>query len=46
MNVQTREVYDYDCRGIRLETNDSDCTKKEIKQFLKDSLEHVYEKAV
>jgi len=40
VNVQTREVYDYQCRGIRLETNESGCTKEEIKQFLKECPEH------
>jgi hypothetical protein len=40
VNVQTREVYDYQCRGIRLETNESGCTKEDIKQFLKECPEH------
>ena len=40
VNVQTREVYDYECRGIRLETNESGCTKEEIKLFLKECPEH------
>lgn len=40
VNVQTREVYDYQCRGIRLETNESGCTKEDILQFLKDCPEH------
>ena len=37
---QNREVYDYECRGIRLETNESGCTKEDIKQFLKECPEH------
>ena len=40
VNVQTREVYDYECRGIRLETNETGCTKEEIIQFLKECPEH------
>ena len=40
VNVQTREVYDYECRGIRLETNESGCTKEDITQFLKECPEH------
>lgn len=40
VNVQTREVYGYECRGLRLETDESGCTKEDIIQFLKDCPEY------
>ena len=40
VNVQTREVYDYECRGIRLETAEYGSSQDEIEQFLKDCPEH------
>ena len=40
VNVQTREVYDYECRGIRLETAEFGSSQDEIEQFLKDCPEH------
>lgn len=40
VNVQTREVYDYECRGIRLETAEFRSSKDEIEEFLKDCPEH------
>lgn len=40
VNVETREVYDYECRGIRLETAEYGISKDEIEEFLKDCPEH------
>lgn len=40
VNVQTREIYDYQCRGLKLETDESGCTKEDIIQFLKECPEH------
>ena len=34
VNIQTREVYDYKCVGLRLETIDSECTKEDFEQTL------------
>ena len=40
VDEQTREVYDYECRGIRLETAEYGSSQDEIEQFLKDCPEH------
>ncbi len=40
VNVQTREIYNYQCRGLKLETDESGCTKEDITQFLKECPEH------
>lgn len=40
VDEQTREVYDYECRGIRLETAEFRSSKDEIEEFLKDCPEH------
>lgn len=40
VNVQTREVYDYECRSIRWETAAPETTKDEMKQFLKEHQEY------
>lgn len=40
VNVETREVYDYECRGIRLETAEYGISQDEIEEFLKDCPEH------
>lgn len=40
VNVETREVYDYECRGIRLETAEYGSSKDEIEEFLNDCPEH------
>lgn len=40
VNVETREVYDYECRGIRLETAEYRSSKDEIEEFLNDCPEH------
>lgn len=34
VNVQTREIYDYKCIGLRLESSGSECTKEDIKKGL------------
>ena len=39
-NAGSREVYDYQCRGLKLETDESGCTKEDITQFLKECPEH------
>ncbi len=40
VNVQTREVYDYECRSIRWETAAPETTKDEMIQFLKEHPEY------
>lgn len=40
VNVQTREVYGYECRGIRWETAAPETTKDEMIQFLKEHPEY------
>jgi hypothetical protein len=40
VDEQTREVYDYECRGIRLETAECGISQDEIEEFLKDCPEH------
>lgn len=40
VDEQTREVYDYECRGIRLETAEYGISQDEIEEFLKDCPEH------
>ena len=40
VNVQTRKIYNYQCRGLKLETDESGCTKEDIIQFLKECPEH------
>ena len=40
VNVQTREVYGYECRGIRWETASPETTKDEMIQFLKEHPEY------
>ena len=40
VDEQTREVYDYECRGIRLETAEFGSSQDEIEEFLKDCPEH------
>lgn len=40
VNTQTREIYDYECRGLRLETDESGCTKEDIIQFLEECPEY------
>lgn len=40
VNVQTREVYGYECKGIRWETAAPETTKDEMIQFLKEHPEY------
>lgn len=40
VNVQTREVYNYECRSIRWETAAPETTKDEMIQFLKEHPEY------
>jgi hypothetical protein len=40
VDEQTREVYNYECRGIRLETAECGISQDEIEEFLKDCPEH------